>query len=67
MPLYILNISAVREETGDSFSFNYMCKADSEESAKRDCESHLPGCKVTYHSSDTRYNKQFGQNINSTL
>lgn len=50
MPLYILNISAVREETGDSFSFNYMCKADSEESAKSKCESDLSGCKVTYHS-----------------
>lgn len=50
MPLYILNISAVREATGDSFSFDYMCNADSEESAKRKCESDLPGCKVTYNS-----------------
>lgn len=50
MPLYILNISAVKEETGESFSFNYICKADSEESAKRKCESDLPGCKVTYNS-----------------
>ncbi len=50
MPLYILNISAVKEETGDSFSFNYMCKADSEESAKRKCEEDLLGCKVIYNS-----------------
>lgn len=50
MPLYILNISAVREETGESFSFNYMCNADSEESAKHKYESDLPGCKITYNS-----------------
>ena len=53
MPLYILNISAVRETTGDSFSFNYMCRADSEESAKRKCEEDLPDCRITYHSVET--------------
>ena len=50
MKLYTLNISAVKEETGVEFSFEYMCRADSEESAKRKCEEDLFGCKITYHS-----------------
>lgn len=50
MKLYILDITATKEENDTPFSFEYMCRAESEEDAIRKCEEDLYGCNIVYHS-----------------